>query len=82
MKKAYNYTGSDKIKAYREYAEDGLTYKEVKVSSCGNCGEDTNIILGHWSTGEKLPSGYTPAKDELVANEFMECKSCNEIQIS
>ena len=69
-------------KVYREYAEDGLTYKAEKIKTCGNCGHETNVILGHWSTGEKLPSGYTPYKDELVRNEFMECKTCNDWQVS
>ena len=59
------------------------TYDATKTGfECENCGKKTVEITGAWSTGEELPTGYTPDVDELVQILMMDCGTCGEWQIS
>lgn len=57
------------------------TFRALYVEDCYNCGGKM-VIDGYFSTGETLPSGYTPEFGELVRNKFMECKDCGDWQVS
>lgn len=64
----------------QEEAKNG-TFHAVASMECPNCGGKLRVN-GHFATGETLLSGYTPEKNELVRNNFMECKHCGEWQVS
>jgi hypothetical protein len=57
------------------------TFRAHGRMECPNC-SGRMIINGHFATGEKLLSGYTPEKGELVKNIVMECKDCHDWQVS
>ena len=57
------------------------TFHAVAKMECPNCGGNMRVD-GYFATGEELPSGYTPSKNELVKNNVMECKHCGDWQVS
>jgi len=72
------------IRLLAVFPQEGVTNGTFRAHGrmeCPNCG-GRMIINGHFATGEKLPSGYTPEKGELVKNIVMECKDCHDWQVS
>ena len=57
------------------------TFEARGRMECPDCG-GLMYVDGHFATGEKLASGYTPQRGELVRNDVMSCKDCGSWQVS
>lgn len=56
--------------------EEELTVLDTRENQdCPGCLHSTLTVTGHFSTGKKLPNGYTPAEGELVKNNYMKCSN-------
>jgi hypothetical protein len=64
----------------QEEVKNGTFHAHGRME-CPNCG-GRMIVNGYFATGEKLLSGYTPEKGELVQNKIMECNDCHDWQVS
>ena len=72
------------IRLLAVFPQEGVkhgTFRAHGKMECPNCG-GRMIINGQFAIGEKLLSGYTPEKGELVKNIVMECKDCHNWQVS